>query len=274
MSEVESPVTPLETASLPFVGQWNLLISTTNWEKGRIILNWRQALQAEDADPGDYADDAWAQRVGGVSGQHVGRLRRVFERFGLVYEQYEGLYWSHFQVAIDWDDAEMWLEGAAQNRWSVSGMRRQRAATLGELEKESDEAKTEDLAEFDESLEAGMGSPDLPTIGEKTRRVQAGEPESSPDGSEETPAAVVEPKVPGDDREPADPPVSSEPRSAQQINDISSLPEDLVDAFEAFKMAILRYRAEPWQTCALEDVTNVLMSLHELAMAPVEEPTS
>jgi len=44
--------------------------------------------------------------------------------------QYEGLYWSHLQAALDWDDAEMWLEGAIQNQWSVSQMRGQRWETL------------------------------------------------------------------------------------------------------------------------------------------------
>ena len=35
----------LEVATQPFVGRWNRLVSTTNWEKGRIILQWREALQ-------------------------------------------------------------------------------------------------------------------------------------------------------------------------------------------------------------------------------------
>ena len=32
-------------ASTEYVGRWNRLISTTNWEKGRIIAEWRAALQ-------------------------------------------------------------------------------------------------------------------------------------------------------------------------------------------------------------------------------------
>ena len=34
----------------PFVGQWNELISTTNWDKGRIISEWRVALIESVAD--------------------------------------------------------------------------------------------------------------------------------------------------------------------------------------------------------------------------------
>ena len=37
-------------------------------------------------------------------------------------------------MAVDWDDAEMWLEGAVQSQWSVSAMRRQRVETLGLVE--------------------------------------------------------------------------------------------------------------------------------------------
>ena len=33
----------LELASDSFVGRWNTLVSTTNWEKGRIIQQWREA---------------------------------------------------------------------------------------------------------------------------------------------------------------------------------------------------------------------------------------
>ena len=119
----------LDQTSLPFVGRWNQLVSNTNWEKGRIIHQWREALRESGAPATEYSDDAWSRRVGGVTGQHVGRLRRVYQRFGLSYPDYAGLFWSHFQAAIEWDDAEMWLEGAVQNGWSVSQMRH---ATLGD----------------------------------------------------------------------------------------------------------------------------------------------
>ena len=33
---------PVDEASQPFVGRWNALVSTTNWEKGRIIGDWRE----------------------------------------------------------------------------------------------------------------------------------------------------------------------------------------------------------------------------------------
>ena len=117
----------IDQASEVFLGQWKRLVSTTNWDKGRIIYEWRQALIETGAAQGEYSDEAWSQRVASVTPQHVGRLRRVFERFAQVRESYDGLYWSHFQAALDWPDAEMWLEGAVQSDWSISEMRAARS---------------------------------------------------------------------------------------------------------------------------------------------------
>jgi hypothetical protein len=121
----------VDQTSEQFLGQWKRLVSTTNWEKGQIIYDWRAALTASDAPPAECSDEAWSRRVGNVTPQHVGRLRRAYERFGSVRDDYPGLYWSHFQAALDWDDAEMWLEGAVQNGWSISEMRDTRWQTTG-----------------------------------------------------------------------------------------------------------------------------------------------
>ena len=128
---MEEQATLVVEASTEYVGRWIRLISTTNWEKGRIILEWRDALREAGASAGQSSDDAWSRQVGNVTPQHVGRLRRVFARFGEVYGQYSGLFWSHFQAAVEWPDAEMYLEGAVQNDWSVSAMRNQRWEVLG-----------------------------------------------------------------------------------------------------------------------------------------------
>src|SRR5690606_33739933 len=124
----------------PFIGRWQNLISTTNWEKGRIILEWREALIGSEAPATEYSDEAWAQRVGGVTSPHVGRLRRVYDTFGGDYETYPGLYWSHFLAALDWDDAAMWLEGAMRSGWSVAAMREQRWQALGAVEQDRPQA--------------------------------------------------------------------------------------------------------------------------------------
>ena len=123
----------VDRTSIEYLDQWKRLVSTTNWEKGKIICDWRDALQASGAPASEYSDEAWSRRVGNVTPQHVGRLRRAFERFGDVREDYAGLYWSHFQAALDWDDAEMWLEGAVQNQWSISEMRHERWQANGQV---------------------------------------------------------------------------------------------------------------------------------------------
>ena len=41
--------------SKPFIGQWNQLISTTNWDKGQIISNWRTSLKDSDASVQEYS---------------------------------------------------------------------------------------------------------------------------------------------------------------------------------------------------------------------------
>ena len=104
--ETPSGETPNTNDADRFIGQWNRLISTTNWEKGQIICQWREALITSGTAVTEYSDEAWAQLVGGVTSQHVGRLRRVYHRFGDVSTQYESLHWSHFHACLDWDDAD------------------------------------------------------------------------------------------------------------------------------------------------------------------------
>ena len=159
--EPEYDVALAEEASREFVGQWNRLISRTNWEKGKLIYDWRASMIASGVPNQLYSDEAWSRRVGNVTSQHVGRLRRVYERFGETHDQYDGLFWSHFQAALDWDDAEVWLEGAAQNRWSVSLMRRQRWVAIGappELKPREEDVM---LSELDEDVAAGFDSQQL-----------------------------------------------------------------------------------------------------------------
>ena len=158
--------TELDAASQPFVGQWNQLVSTTNWEKGRIITDWREALIDAQAPAAEYCDEAWSRRVGTVTGQHVGRLRRVHQRFGSVSEQYDGLYWSHFHSAMEWPDAEMYLEGAVQNKWSVSQMRAQRWEAIGAPPDQKPRDEDIITAELDEDVSFGL---DAKSPGSRTR---------------------------------------------------------------------------------------------------------
>ncbi len=156
----------VEHASQEFIGRWNRLVSTTNWEKGRIIQQWREALIDVGAAAQEYSDETWSRRVGGVTGQHAGRLRRVYQRFGASYGKFPGLYWSHFQAAVDWDDAEMWLEGAVHSQWSVNAMRNQRWETLGQTAEDSPVIESEVDEDFEPAMNAAPDDAVRPQLAE------------------------------------------------------------------------------------------------------------
>ncbi len=274
-------------ASSPFEGRWNRLISTTNWEKGQIIFEWRTALKEADAPPTEFSDEAWARRIGGVTGQHIGRLRRVFERFGETAEQYEGLFWSHFQAALDWDDAELWLEGGIQNKWSVSKMRKARWEALGAPEELK--PKDEDIieAELNEDLETREDH--SPTIVE-TNFQNVDDPRSpaGPDfgdddesGPVDSQSRTVQDGGESDGREAngdAGANIYSEDSNAvpfvRPFEGLAELPEDVGEAFESFKLSIIRHKADEWQAISREDMLGTLEALKELALAPAAADSS
>lgn len=264
------PETELDAASQPFVGQWNQLVSTTNWEKGRIILDWREALVEAQAPAIEYSDEAWSRRVGNVTGQHVGRLRRVYERFGSVAEQYYELFWSHFQAALDWEDAEMWLEGAVQNSWSVSQMRRTRWETLGAVE--ADRPREEDVvtSELDEDVDPSRDS----TAERSNSSTSRGDVQSSPlhegpdFGDEDAAADTKGASATGGASIYADDDARETIEFVRPFENLGELPEDLAEAFDAFKLAILRHKQEGWEQISRDDVLASLDALKELALAP------
>lgn len=252
--------------SQPYVGQWNRLVSQTNWEKGRIIAEWRSALIESGASITAYSDETWARCVGSVTSQHVGRLRRVFERFGDRQSTYEGLYWSHFLAAIDWDDAELWLEGAARSTWSVSEMRRMRSDAM--VAAGAEPTKDEELiaSEVDdgfvalaseEEADADRGDFDSgpvaegPDFGDEDEhaeadpdRIQAAE--SGADGD-----SVFE------DVSPVD--------AANPFVALSDLPPDVAEAMEQMKLCIIRHRASEWADIHQNKLLQVIDALRSFA---------
>jgi len=263
----------LDQASQPFEGRWSRLVSTTNWEKGQIVLEWRNALKGQEAPASEYADDAWARRVGGVTGQHIGRLRRVFERFGESHTQYDGLFWSHFQAALDWDDAEMWLEGTIQNRWSVSKMRKARWEAMGapdDMKPAEEDIITSELNEDLDVREDHEPTNSKSTVGDAESHVVIEGPDFGDEGEEMDSVA----------KQAADggPHIYSEddPKApfVRPFENIPDLPEDVGEAFESFKLAIIRHKAEDWQQIAREDMLSALESLKELTLAPANSDSS
>ena len=263
-----------EDPSAPFVGRWNKLISVTNWEKGRIIHEWREALKGAAAKASDCSDDAWAQHVGGVTGQHVGRLRRVYERFGDVYEEYPNLFWSHFCASIDWDDAEMWLEGGVQNRWSVAQMRERRAETLGTVVERS--STGEDIVATESDEDASFVA--IVDEGEHSvlEGADASPPQSVEGEQEDVPAARPGGDTPPVNTASADPTPVAEAAEMGPANrvrpfeDLVDLPAGLAEATEQFKVAILAHKLAGWEQIGRQRVLDCLEALKELTLAPSE----
>jgi hypothetical protein len=244
-----------------FVGQWNRLISTTNWEKGAIIVEWRSSLKKSKASVTESSDEAWSQLVGGVTPQHVGRLRRTYERFGHVQKEYEGIFWSHFYAALEWDDAEMWLEGAVQSKWSVSKMRRQRWEVLGKLaDQEPNDADIviSEVQEENQSLELSEGKR------RNDRDYIEGPVFEGPDFGESD--AMLGPKsstkpTSNSDKEDHLNKIQSTATSVRPFESFVDLPDDVEEATNAFKVAIIRHRSMDWCEISEADMLGLLDAL-------------
>lgn len=282
VSSSEVVIEPVEvtSASQPFVGQWQRLVSSTNWEKGRIIQRWRVALIEAGAPSSQYADEVWSQLVGGVTPQHVGRLRRVYQRFSESQEKFVGLYWSHFQAAIDWDDAEMWLEGAVQSDWSVSQMRGRRAETLGTLQTEEEAAASGAGAAHDpvmpdeDYIEDPSASGSAADRGDDEKEYRGGQSvgprAEGPDFGEESSASdALQPLYAADDGELSSVGKSASPAAMlRPFADLPALPTDLAEAVDSLKIALLRHKNDGWRDVRCDDVLATLDALKLLAVAP------
>lgn len=100
-------------------------VSQSNWVVGECASKWTQkyARGRTDADFG---------RQVGLSGDQVFQRRRVWETFSDVFNEYGELKWSHFYVALNWDDAPECLQWADEQTATVSEMKAWRRAQRGE----------------------------------------------------------------------------------------------------------------------------------------------
>ncbi|MDR0338474.1 MAG: hypothetical protein LBI18_15490 [Planctomycetaceae bacterium] len=269
----------IEELSNPYVGNWNTLVSQTNWEKGVLILNWRQAMIAAECPHGAYSDEAWARRVGNVSSQHVGRLRRVTERFGKKANDYPNLYWSHFQAALDWDDAELWLEGAVQNHWSVAQMRVQYWETVGAPEGQKPREEDIFTGEFEEEVfvrnetfaaerrvqEKDRTEPKISEIGAADIVEGFGSDNSPPfDISDEKPKKKESKKIKNKSIDENYSGISTGELLATTLKDFSDIPTDLAEAFETLKVAILNHKLAGWREVPPAKLTKLLETFKAL----------
>lgn len=100
-------------------------VSQCNWVVGECASKWTQkyARGRTDMDFGMLV---------GLSADQVFQRRRVWETFGDVATSYSGLKWSHFYVALNWDDAPECLQWSQENEATVAEMKAWRRAMHGE----------------------------------------------------------------------------------------------------------------------------------------------
>lgn len=252
-----------DRSSREFVGQWNRLVSQTNWEKGRLILEWRSALEMEGVPSIEYSDEAWSRLVGGVTGQHVGRLRRVHLRFGKNQTTFAGLFWSHFHAALEWEDAELWLQGAVEKDWSVSQMRHQRWETMGQLADQKPDPRDVVQGELDEDLEPRDRKGDNSDFQSSPRK-------EGPDFGDEPGNRAGAAAAQSDDLAAIGDPdrvtMTNENAVAnfRPFESAGALPDGFSDLVEDFKLSIIRFKTEGWKEVSKSQVLSVLDGLRYL----------
>ncbi len=99
--------------------------SDTNWHISEMAARWMRTFSRGRSD----AD--FAQMVG-LQTDQVYIRRRVYELFGDVRLSLPNLSWTHFRIAVDWDDSADCLSWANETGSTPAEMRAWRRAMRGE----------------------------------------------------------------------------------------------------------------------------------------------
>ncbi|MCL2348339.1 MAG: hypothetical protein FWC50_08770 [Planctomycetaceae bacterium] len=269
----ESVVDPsvIDELSLDYIISWNRLVSMTNWEKGKLIFNWRTRLAENNLPRQTYSDETLAKRLGNVSGQHVGRLRRVFERFGENFERYDRLYWSHFQAVLDWDDAETWLDDASENQWSVATMRLKRWESIGAPAGQKPRDSEIVASEMDEDVNPYNDSDTIldgqvrNVAGNSDKTKEKKKKHSENDDSEGSDSGGNFRSGGGDSHDDLSG-FSSASDAFAQMKKLKDLPEDLQEAFEQLKTVILSHKVSGWREVEPQRILTFLNAMKVVVM--------
>ena len=163
---------------------------------------------------------------------------------------------AHFQAALDWDDAEMWLEGAIQNDWSVSQMRGRRWETLETPPAEQRREVAAEQAQLDEEskAESAVDSSEVNSVQSTTATVSAGTSERAAGGEPTAASGSAAEKSTSENVASAaapEQPARIEKRTKLSV-DVENLPDDLAEAFDAFKLAILHHKTSGWEAISCD----------------------
>jgi len=104
-------------------------VSRCNWIVGECAAKWTRKYARGRTDS-DFA------ALVGLSPDQVYQRRRVWETFGDVTDEYPTLKWSHFYIALRWDDSTECLQWAIENDATVAEMKAWRRVQRGEDETE------------------------------------------------------------------------------------------------------------------------------------------
>jgi hypothetical protein len=145
-------------------------------------------------------------------------------------------------------------------------MRGQRWETLGSLETPPPDRDASALDEWDTDAEADVfdepagdperAPPDGPPA-ERKRREQADDHDSDPQDARPSHGNELSGDGPGS--------AAAEP--VRPFAHLPKLPDDVSEAFEAFKLSILRHKLSGWEEISREDLLATLDALKELAIA-------
>ncbi len=107
-------------------------VNRCSWTVGECAAKWTRKYARGRTDA-DFA------ALVGLSPDQVYQRRRVWETFADVVHNYPSLKWSHFYVALNWDDAAECLAWAEENKATVAEMKAWRRLQHGGQEQEEPE---------------------------------------------------------------------------------------------------------------------------------------
>ena len=256
----------IEEVSSDFISSWNRLISMTNWEKGKLIHNWRTKLMENKLPRQVYSDESLAKRLGNVSAQHIGRLRRVYDRFHETFEKFTGLYWSHFQAVLDWDDAEDWLVDASENQWSVAAMRLQRWEAIGSPVGQKPNDADIIMSEPDEDVNPYNDSDTVLDGNRKSVEPNRDKDKKKKDNNGNSGGGSSSGSSGGGSNDNDLGNFSSPAEAFAQMKQMKDLPEDLREAFEQLKVVILSHKVSGWREVDPQRILTFLNAMKVVVM--------